>query len=129
MPPLVKINNAALQKLLSSEQGPVMRDIAIRATRVQGGAQHQVGVDTAKLKTSIVKRFVTDSKGPGIWIGSEQPHALLHHEGTRPHVIVPRKGSVLVFVSKQGQTVFARRVNHPGTKPNRYLVDSLPLAR
>ncbi|MDZ7742981.1 MAG: hypothetical protein U5Q03_14915 [Bacteroidota bacterium] len=38
--------------------------------------------------------------------------------GTRPHVIVPRKpGGVLVFQAG-GQTVFAKRVNHPGTGPN-----------
>lgn len=129
MTPLIKLDNVALQRILVSEEGPVMRDMAVRATRVQGGAVHQAGKKTGKLSQSIVKRYVLDSKGPAIWIGSEQPHALLHHEGTRPHVILPKKGAVLVFVSKQGQTVFSRRVNHPGTKPNRYLVDNLQLAR
>lgn len=38
-------------------------------------------------------------------------------EGTRPHVIRPRRGQALKFVGKQG-TVFAKVVNHPGTKPN-----------
>lgn len=41
--------------------------------------------------------------------------------GTRPHAIVPRRGRVLAF-TVGGQLVFARRVHHPGTAPNPYLV-------
>lgn len=38
--------------------------------------------------------------------------------GTREHVIFPREGGVLVFEDKgTGETVFARNVYHPGTKP------------
>lgn len=39
--------------------------------------------------------------------------------GTREHVILPREaGGVLVFEDKgTGETVFARNVYHPGTKP------------
>jgi hypothetical protein len=33
---------------------------------------------------------------------------------TRPHIILPRNGSVLVFM-KDGATIFARQVNHPGS--------------
>ena len=37
--------------------------------------------------------------------------------GTRPHVIRPRRARALRF-TVGGQTVFATRVNHPGTRPN-----------
>ena len=37
--------------------------------------------------------------------------------GTQPHVIVPVKASVLRFVSREGDLVFTKRVNHPGTEP------------
>ncbi len=40
--------------------------------------------------------------------------------GTRPHEIRPKKaGGVLVFMGRNGM-VFARKVNHPGTKANPY---------
>jgi hypothetical protein len=37
-------------------------------------------------------------------------------KGTKPHVIRPRRGRRLVFVTG-GQKVFAKQVNHPGNKP------------
>lgn len=36
-------------------------------------------------------------------------------QGTRPHVILPKNKKMLAF-QKNGQWVFAKRVNHPGTK-------------
>ena len=36
--------------------------------------------------------------------------------GTKPHVIEPKTAKVLHFKS-DGQDVFTKRVNHPGTKP------------
>jgi hypothetical protein len=44
-------------------------------------------------------------------------------EGTRAHAIVPRRGRALRFVAG-GMVVFARRVWHPGTKPNRFAEDA-----
>lgn len=45
------------------------------------------------------------------------------HEGSRPHVIVAKNAKVL-FNKKTGQ-YFGKRVNHPGNKPNRFLVRML----
>ena len=42
------------------------------------------------------------------------------HEGTRPHVIFPRRARALRF-NVAGRTVFAAKVNHPGTKPRPFL--------
>lgn len=44
--------------------------------------------------------------------------------GTRPHVILPKRGKALKFMIA-GKAVFARRVNHPGTRPNPYLTRHL----
>lgn len=47
--------------------------------------------------------------------------AIIEH-GSRPHIIRPKKvGGVLVFVARDGNTVFTRLVNHPGTKPYRVM--------
>lgn len=37
--------------------------------------------------------------------------------GTKPHPITPKKSPVLVFKDKDGNTVFAMYVRHPGTPP------------
>ena len=44
--------------------------------------------------------------------------------GTRPHEIRPVNAKALRF-NIGGRTVFAKRVNHPGTKPNPYHEDTL----
>lgn len=41
-------------------------------------------------------------------------------QGTAPHVIEASRASVLAFYNGGGELVFARSVNHPGTKPNDY---------
>ena len=41
--------------------------------------------------------------------------------GTRPHVIRPRRRKALRFKGATG-IVFAKRVNHPGTRPQPFMV-------
>jgi hypothetical protein len=83
------------------------------------------------LRDSIVKRIQTTGGGrgmPRVIVGSSHPIALIHHEGTRPHIIVPVKAKALRFPgAAPSGFIFAKRVNHPGTKPNRYLTDNLHL--
>lgn len=47
------------------------------------------------------------------------PYAGFVLNGTRPHVIQARNARALRFMSG-GQVRFAFRVNHPGTRPNRF---------
>ena len=44
--------------------------------------------------------------------------------GTRPHVIRPRRASVLAFMIGD-QLIFAKQVNHPGNAPNPYHQEAL----
>jgi hypothetical protein len=53
-------------------------------------------------------------------------YAIYVHEGTRPHVI--RSKGPWQLRSKDGRT-FGRSVNHPGTKPNRFLPKMLEKAQ
>lgn len=47
------------------------------------------------------------------------PYASFVRDGTRPHVIRPRRGRVLSFYwPKAGKQMFLARVNHPGTRSN-----------
>lgn len=131
----VVMNPIGAAELLRGPTGPVMRMLIERATLVQEAAKRQVrvghvhgGMGRPSLRDTIVKRIVAAIE-PTVRVGSNSPIALLHHEGTRPHVIFPRTASALYFyLPAAGGFVFAKSVNHPGTKPNRYLTDNLWLA-
>ena len=140
----VVIQPAALQALLESPNGPVVRDLMRRANAVKTEAQRLVGVYVpppagpqrtnrrpGTLRDSIVVRLARGGvNGVSAIVGSDDKIALWHHEGTVPHVIVPRNRRWLAFYWRRvGAVVFAKRVNHPGTRPNRFLTKALPAAR
>lgn len=52
------------------------------------------------------------------------PYAVYVHEGTRAHVIEPVKRKALWFETRGGTFRFARGVEHPGTKADRFLYES-----
>jgi hypothetical protein len=103
----------------------VARDLNRRASIVQDRARARAGVESGRLRASIVKRVAEDSQGLVVYVGSHEPHARLHHEGTDPHVIEPRAVGGWLRFEVQGVVVYATAVNHPGTRPNRYLTESL----
>jgi len=73
------------------------------------------------IRTGTLRRSITmDYRPISVSIYPTVKYALPVHEGTQPHVIVPVKKQALVF-KKGGKMVFARRINHPGTKPNRFV--------
>lgn len=130
----VVMDNAALQRFLSSPDGPAMREVAKRAQRVKEEARARAPVsDPSKQLTSrgqaqhmrdtIVTRIHADAEGPAWLVGTDRDYAGYVHDGTPPHVIVPVRAKVLRFTT-QGRVVFARRVNHPGTRPNPFLTDA-----
>lgn len=83
-----------------------------------------------QLRDSIVKRLTSADGLPAVIVGSNLPYALYHHEGTQPHPITPMKAPFLVFWSgKAGKVVYAKAVAHPGTNPNRFLVNALAAIR
>lgn len=49
------------------------------------------------------------------------PYAGCIEFGTRPHVIEARRAKFLRFINRSGKVVFARKVNHPGTKPRSFM--------
>jgi hypothetical protein len=124
----MKWNAAGLHYTLHSGAGPVGRDISKRADKILIGARRQVGVDTGALKASLrVTRHNRDPRGQFVMVGSPLNYALMHHEGTKPHIITPNRSQYLVF-NKGGRVIYATSVRHPGTRPNRYLTDNIYLA-
>jgi predicted RNA-binding protein YlqC (UPF0109 family) len=136
----VHMDKAQLELLLNRPEGDVGRYIGKRARLVAAMARSKVGVKSGRLKRSIrVYGANKTTLGQEIYIGSSVPYALMHHNGTRPHLIRARQGRVLKFRTgmhgpanakgngSKGMFVYAHVVHHPGTKPNPYLLDSLYL--
>jgi len=114
----------SMDYMLTNPNGDVGKYLSSRGKLVTALAKRQVGVRTGALRASIHMRHLRDSRGQYLWIGSELNYALLHHEGSRPHMITPNRAKMLKFQSR-GRTVFAHVVMHPGTKANKYLSDNL----
>lgn len=126
----VVLNPVEIEALINSPGGPIVRDLFVRGERVKIRAIHEAPKRTRNLANHIVKRLVRGPGGqPQMLVGVEHvPYALFVHEGTRPHTIEARNASFLVFVGRDGNLVFTKRVNHPGNKPNRFLIRALPAA-
>lgn len=122
----IHINQSQVDGLFSAD-GPVARDMTRRATNVQLAARRQVRVRSGRLRRNIIKRgpLPNSRGGQTVEVGAYNlDYALIHHEGSAPHTIVPVKAKVLHF-KVGGVDVFVKQVNHPGTAPNRYLTDNL----
>lgn len=120
----VKINESEYNKFANSTTGPVGREIAKRAEKLRLYAVKQVGKDTGDLASTIHTSMHPSANGPWAMVGSNHRIALMHHNGTAPHVILPKRARMLRF-SVRGRVVYARKVLHPGTRANRYLTDNL----
>lgn len=135
------LNPVEIDRLTQGESGPVIGHLSRRADLLIEAARRQIPVGHVhggsrgypNLRDTLFKRIQAKAGGGvEIVVGSDHPIALIHHEGTRPHLIMPRPERLavnpdarLVFQTSSGQVVFARRVHHPGTRPNRYLTDNL----
>lgn len=120
-----RANKAGIDHLLYDRSGPVQLHVANTGRKVEGNARRRVGVKTGKLKGTIGSRLTPSRpKGYNVEVFAGTSYGLFHHDGTRAHVIRPRNASVLKF-QVGGVTVYAQKVNHPGTKPNRFLLDAL----
>lgn len=111
------LSNLSMKETLSrweNEVGPaVIAEIRRRAP---------VGNDpgAGRLRDSISMRK-GGGRGPlSVSFVSSAPYAKFVEDGTVPHKIEPRQASALHWTTNGGD-VFARYVNHPGTKANPFV--------
>lgn len=120
------IDQAMLHKELNTSSGGLWRALEIRGAFAVEKAKAQAGVKTGRLRNSIHKRHTGNFTGQYLWIGSKVEYAYMHHEGTRPHLIVPKTaGKMLRFSSKGRMVMTPGPVMHPGTRANPYLSNQL----
>lgn len=117
-------NSTVIAKKLEVEinkpGGDVWRYIERKKFPALEGARRMVGVRTGRLRRSISWYHLKNVTGQYAGLKASAPHALMHHEGTRPHLIVPNQGKALRF-QQRGVVVFRNSVMHPGTKANPFL--------
>lgn len=122
---------AALREFLSWE-GPPGRDFERRMRTLAFRQRSEAPLRTGKLAGQVEPRrmqsdfgrYLEGAAGVNPGQGGQRGYALYQSEGTRPHIIQAKRGKSLRFVVA-GRTVFARRVQHPGTRPNPYLTRHL----
>ena len=151
----VDLDYESINRVLNAPTGVIGREIFKRAYKVRDAAKAQILARNSK--------YSAESKNPGrlfrsirvyghsrvgtvgqeIYIGSSVPYAIFVHNGTKPHVIMPKdpKG-VLIFPSRGastnvrsgrstvrygGNVIIAKRVMHPGYKGNHFLTDNIKL--
>lgn len=108
-----------------------------RLLRTPGGLGEQLLRRRAEPVAARARRLAPGSMGRGIQmtvsgrgrgmaavITSTHPASRYVIEGTRPHVIRPRRKKALRF-TVGGRTVYAKRVQHPGNRPNNFLLEAL----
>lgn len=122
----LRIYDMVLSRELKSPNLMVGRHLRAVGDRVAHRARMQVGKKTGSLARAIkVGPQKSFGYGQRIMVGAKHKIAYMHHEGTKPHLIAPKRaGGSLVFM-KGGRVIVTKLVMHPGTKPNRYLSDQL----
>jgi HK97 gp10 family phage protein len=78
---------------------------------------------TGNLSRAIFSKMLSDTTGM-VGVGKEAPYAGFVNNGTRPHIIRAVNAKALRFFVG-GSAVFAKYVNHPGTKPTLFMETAL----
>lgn len=72
-------------------------------------------MNTGRLRSSERLELNLSGASPSFKVVTNVEYAPYVHDGTRPHVIRPRRRQALRF-RVGGMTVFAKVVNHPGNR-------------
>jgi hypothetical protein len=103
----------------------VRRSIRESAVLVQERAQkrHRFISRTGNLERAVVASI--QEAQAAIFLDKRTAfYAGFVHEGTAPHDIFPKKRKCLRWAGRSG-FVFAKKVHHPGTKPDQFLYKAL----
>lgn len=75
------------------------------------------------IRSSI--RYTSD--GPVGTVTSTHPATIFVVNGTRPHMIFPRRNrpNPHLRFTVGGRVVYAKMVSHPGTRPNGFMIEAL----
>lgn len=115
--------DAEYDPIVGAQQAAVAHTIPIMGglgRRIVSNARGRVKVRSGELRDSIGSSLSTTASSVRLEAFATARHARFVHDGTRPHVIRARNARALRF-QVGGRTVFARQVQHPGTKATNFL--------
>lgn len=96
-------------------------NISLRDVQERARAEHRFTTRTGDAERSIEKQ---DARKAGNSItgevGTTRLITVYLHQGTKPHTIVPRSKQALRWATGS-EFQFAKRVHHPGTKPDPFI--------
>lgn len=120
------LDRTRIQRMLRLPGGMVYRNMERRVQRVEAEAIRRApGSMKFGIRASIQRGPGGEFRGV---VRSTHPASIYVLNGTRPHRIFPRRpGGVLRF-TVNGQVVYARYVNHPGSKAQPFLQQALRAA-
>lgn len=130
MASVIRINifRGAVDELLHGRNGPVVLHQANLGRQAAGIARRLAPRSDGPgphLADNIDSKLVPSGrKGYDVQLTAAVPWALYVHRGTRPHRI---DGNPLLsfYWPKAGKQMVRPFVNHPGTRPNRFLLDAV----
>lgn len=123
----IKLDEAAVKRMATRRSGPVMDDMERRRRNVTRKARQLCPPGMKK----YVKGGVIDRGGKKVLtVENTHPAAIFVIKGTKRHFIRKgkAKGKILRF-KMRGKIVYARWVDHPGTKPNPFMARALREAK
>jgi hypothetical protein len=123
------LDNAQMRAVLTGRNSAAVQLVQKAQRQTLTRAKITSPVDSGALRNSHVAepikvsgdKVTTEISASG---AARQEYAMFVHEGTKPHVIKPRRKKVLSWKGPEGR-VFASSVNHPGTPARPWLRDAL----
>lgn len=122
----VTIRPGALARLLRLRGGPVERRLREKTRRV---AQIAAREAPGSMGAYVDWRVEQGPRGLRGVVTCDHPAVRFVLDGTRPHLIRPRRAAALRFEVDGGQVVYTKLVRHPGTRANPWLQRALRLGR
>ncbi|MET9458350.1 hypothetical protein ABZY05_25260 [Streptomyces canus] len=121
----VRIEPGRLARLLRARGSIAHRRISQRTERVARIAEAEAPGSMGSYVTWKVQEGPRGLEG---LIVCDHPAVRFVLDGTRPHIIRPRRARALRF-EVDGRVVFSAFVRHPGTRPNNFMARALRLGR
>ncbi|MBT2490649.1 hypothetical protein J7E96_19440 [Streptomyces sp. ISL-96] len=117
----VRIDPGRIARLLRLRGGVAERGLRRRTERVANLAERKAPGSMGDYVSWTIEQGPKGLQGV---VTCDHPAVRFVLDGTRPHVIRPRRAKALRF-DMGGRMVFAKKVNHPGTRANNFLEAAL----
>ncbi|THA54228.1 hypothetical protein [Streptomyces sp. A1136] len=121
MPAEVTIDPGRIARTLRLRNGVVARRLAERTARTARLAEREA---PGSMGRYISWKVQDGPRGLQGVIVCDHPAVRFVLDGTRPHIIRPRRAKVLRF-EIGGRVVYSAYARHPGTRPNNFLARAL----